>query len=103
MRKTVTSCEVKDRWNRAHYDQVMFRVGAGGKDVVRHLAEESGLSVAAYIKHLIIKDAQERGNGDISAIIGGGGNLIGYEGYKQLLEACELRQLPIVPFTAGGD
>lgn len=71
-RKTYTSTEVKDRWNRNHYDQVMFRVGSGGKDVIKDLAEGSGLSVAAYLKHLIIKDAQERGNGDISAIIGGG-------------------------------
>lgn len=97
-RKTYTSSEVKDRWNREHYEQVIFRVSIGGKDVLRRLAEEAGLSVAAYIKHLVIKDAQERGNGDISAIIGGGGNLIGYEGYKQLLEACELRQLPVMPF-----
>lgn len=97
-RRTYTSSEVKDRWNRNHYEQVIFRVSIGGKDVLRRLAEESGLSVAAYLKHLVIKDAQERGNGDISAIIGGGGNLIGYEGYKQLLEACELRQAPLVPF-----
>lgn len=84
-RRTVTSCEVKDRWNRIHYDQVMFRVGTGGKDIIRSLAEAQGLSVAAYLKHLVIRDAQERGNGDISAIIGGGGKLIGYDGYKQLL------------------
>ena len=71
-RRTYTSSEVKDRWNRNHYEQVIFRVSIGGKDVLKSLAEESGLSVAAYLKHLVIKDAQERGNGDISAIIGGG-------------------------------
>lgn len=72
-RKTVTSCEVKDRWNRNHYEQVLFRVGIGGKAAIKAAAELRGLSVAEYIRGLIISDCKELGNGDISAILGGGG------------------------------
>lgn len=71
-RRTYTSCEVKDRYNRKHYDQIILRTAKGGADCVKILADEQGLSVAAYIRHLIIADAASRGNGDISAIIGGG-------------------------------
>lgn len=82
-RRTVTSCEVKDRWNRNHYEQILFRVGVGGSVIVKELAEANGCSVAAYIRHLIIKDAKATGKGDISAILGGGGNLI--DNYLKLL------------------
>lgn len=75
MRKTVTSCEVKDRWNRKHYDQIMFRTGKGGAEAVKAMAAFHGLSVAEYIRHLIIADAENEGKHDISAIIGGGGDL----------------------------
>ena len=71
-RTTHTSTEVKDRWNRKHYEQILFRVGIGGSDLVRELAERSGLSMAAYLRHLIIADAQASGYGDISADLGGG-------------------------------
>lgn len=88
-RRTVTSCEVKDRWNREHYDQIQFRTGNGGREAIQTMAAMHGLSVAAYIRHLVIEDAKATGNGDISAILGGGGEL------KQWVEACFLRQLPI--------
>jgi len=73
MRKTQTSCEVKDRWNRNHYDQIMLRCATGGREAIQELAELRGLSVAAYIRHLIIKDAETLGKADISGKIGGGG------------------------------
>lgn len=73
MRKTVTSCEVKDRWNRNHYDKITFRCGKGGAAAVKAMAAFHGLSMAEYIRHLIIADAENEGKHDISAIIGGGG------------------------------
>lgn len=76
-RRTVTSSEVKDRWNRKHYEQVLFRVGIGGTEVIKELATRRGCSVASYLRHLIIKDAEGE-IADISAILGGGGDLIGY-------------------------
>lgn len=72
-RKTYTSPEVKDRWNRAHYEQVQLRVAKGGRETVQQLALAAGMSTAAYLRHLIISDAKSRGFGDISAKIGGGG------------------------------
>jgi hypothetical protein len=71
-RKTYTSSEVKDRWNREHYDQLLIRVTTGGKAAVQQLAETRGMSVAAYIRHLIIQDAGKAGFGGISTLIGGG-------------------------------
>lgn len=76
MRKTVTSCEVKDRWNRNHYDQVLIRTAKGGREAIRVLAAAKGKSVSEYIRGLIIADAarDERfKNADISAFLGGGG------------------------------
>lgn len=75
-RKTVTSCEVKDRWNRAHYDMISIRTGKGGREAVQALAAARGMSMAAYIRHCIIQDANTMQiNADISAILGGGGHL----------------------------
>ena len=74
-RKTHTSCEVKDRWNRQHYDSILIRTGKGGREAIQAMADFHGLSVAAYIRHLIIADAESHGKGGISAILGGGGNV----------------------------
>lgn len=72
-RKTYTSPEVKDRWNKKHYDQLAFRCRKGGKDVIAAMAALRGMSMAEYIRHLVIKDAKDAGKGDISAYLGGGG------------------------------
>lgn len=71
-RRTTTSCEVKDRWNRDHYDQILIRTGIGGREAVQAMAALHGLSVAEYIRHLVIQDANAAGKPDISAILGGG-------------------------------
>lgn len=71
-RKTHTSCEVKDRWNRNHYDSILIRTGKGGRAAIQAMADYHGLSVAAYVRHLIIADAETHGKGGISAILGGG-------------------------------
>ncbi len=71
-RKTYTSSEVKDRWNRSHYDQVIFRVGKGGRAAIAAAAALNGKSVAEYIRSLIIADCKAHGIDDISATLGGG-------------------------------
>lgn len=59
-RKTYTSCEVKDRWNREHYDRVAITVPKGARDEVQAAAAAHGQSVSAYIRSLIIRDNAEK-------------------------------------------
>ena len=68
--KTYTSPEVKDRWNRKHYDQITIRCGIGGRKLIQDAAAAHGMSMAEYLRHLVIADNPE--NADISAILGGG-------------------------------
>lgn len=56
MRKTTTSAEVKNRWNREHYDRLQVIVPAGAADEIRAAAAKHGQSVSAYIRTLIIRD-----------------------------------------------
>lgn len=56
MRRTHTSCEVKDRYNRANYDQVILRLPKGQREDLRELAAAKGFSVNSYIQHLLIAD-----------------------------------------------
>lgn len=76
MRKTVTSCEVKDRYNRKHYDQIILRCAKGGRVELQAIADSKGMSVNSYIKHLIISDNPTKP--DISQILGGG---VSYNAY----------------------
>lgn len=71
-RRTYTSCEVKDRWNREHYDKVTFRTGNGGRAAIKAMADYHGLSMAEYLRHLVIADAERAEKPEISAILGGG-------------------------------
>lgn len=73
----MTSSQVKARYNRKNYDQISFRAGKGALQAVHDMAELRGLTVAGYLKHLIIADAESAGKGDISRILGGGGELYG--------------------------
>lgn len=73
-RKTYTSWEVKNRWNRKHYENVNVLVTIGAKDEIKAIAESRGMSVSAYIRHLIIKDNPlEPEKPDILPILRGGG------------------------------
>lgn len=73
----MTSSQVKARYNRKNYDQISFRAGKGALQAVHDMAELRGMTVAGYLKHLIIADAESAGNGEISRILGGGGELYG--------------------------
>lgn len=73
--KTHTSTEVKDRWNKKSYDTLTFRCRKGGREIIKAMAELRGLSLAEYLRHLVIQDAKNAEKGDISAFLGGGGDL----------------------------
>lgn len=73
MRRTRTSAEVKDRYNRKHYEQLTIRTAKGGRAAIQELADFHGLSMTAYIRHLVIADGERHGKPEISAILGGGG------------------------------
>ena len=73
--KTTTSSEVKDRYNAKAYDQIIFRCGKGGREAIKAIAATRGMSLAEYLRHLIIEDCKNHGNDGISPILGGGGEL----------------------------
>lgn len=73
MRKTHTSCEVKDRWNRKHYDRMAVIIPKGSRDEINAAAKARGMSTSAYIRSLLLHDMQT--NGDISTNLAGGGLL----------------------------
>lgn len=95
-RKTYTSCEVKDRWNKAHYDSITFRAGNGASDYITQLAAESGLSKAAYLRALIIADALKKGHTDAPVRLGDGGGGVSeaYSGHAP--------QTPLGALSAAG-
>ena len=74
-RKTYTSPEVKDRWNRAHYDRIGFTVYKGGRAEVQALADDAGLSVSEYIRLAIKEKAEKDGKSEFLQILRGGGDL----------------------------
>ena len=80
-RKTVTSSEVKNRWNRQHYDRVAINVPIGAREELQALAEQRGMSVSAYVRALVLRDAREQG---VQLPIMGGGELIAAWEQKRL-------------------
>lgn len=74
-RKTHTSTEVKRRWNAKHYDHMSVDVPKGAGELIRQLASKSGMSVAAYIRHLIREDALRHNENALVALLGGGGSI----------------------------
>ena len=72
-RKTHTSTAVKNRWNKKHYDVVSFSVTKGAREEIKQLAEILGMSMAEYIRHLIISDAEKNGKNDVIPSLRGGG------------------------------
>lgn len=80
-RKTYTSPEVKDRWNREHYDRIGFTVPSGAREEVQTIAAAHGQSVSAYIRTLIIRDNAE--NPESTQILRGGGVADAWEQQKR--------------------
>lgn len=72
-RKTFTSAEVKNRWNKAHYDKLTLICRKGGGDMIKSLAKEKGMSMSAYIVWLVRQDALNEGRTDVAEHLGGGG------------------------------
>lgn len=69
-RKTYTSAEVKNRWNAQHYDRIVINVPQGGRDELQAMAAAAGMTVSAYVRALVIRDAAARGE-QLPAIGGG--------------------------------
>ncbi|MBQ8697652.1 MAG: hypothetical protein IJ521_01440 [Schwartzia sp.] len=53
MRKTKTSTQVKDRWNKAHYDKLTFSAPKGWKGTVQTAANGEKKSLAGYIREAV--------------------------------------------------
>lgn len=69
--RTSARTEAKQRYNEKHYEQVKIYCQIGARTVIQQLAAASGMSMAEYIRHCIISDAQRRGI-DVSGALGGG-------------------------------
>lgn len=54
-----TSTEVKARWNAAHYDRLSIVLPKGSNELLKQYANEQGMSVSEYIRHLIAQDAPQ--------------------------------------------
>ena len=70
MRRTNTSTEVKNRWNAEHYDAIRICVPKGAREEIAAAAAKRGMSVAGYIKHLIMSDTDKD---EVSTLRTGGG------------------------------
>lgn len=79
-RRTYTSPEVKNRWNAKHYDRIQLNAPKGSADELKYLAELRGMSVSAYIRHLVIADNSE--NPENTRFLRGGGVADLYEAMK---------------------
>lgn len=62
----------KTRYNEKNYDQIKLYGRKGSREIIQRLAAAAGLSMAEYIRHCIIKDAEGRGI-DVREALGGGG------------------------------
>ena len=51
-----TSTEVKNRYNRKAYDQLLVRVKKGDKEIIKAFAEQNGESLNKYVNRLIEED-----------------------------------------------
>ena len=72
-RTTYEKNQAKQEYNKYAYDQCKIYVRKGGRDVIQQLAAAAGMSMAEYIRHVIIRDAARRGY-DVRAALGGGGS-----------------------------
>lgn len=74
-RRTYTSCEVKDRWNREHYDFVKITLPPGCRDELKAVAASRGMSVSEYIRHLLRADTTPE---ELPGLRGGGVHWVTY-------------------------
>lgn len=65
----------QNEWNKKNLDSVSFFVKKGAREKLKQIAAEQGYTMAGYIKHAIIKCAENDGYGDIQSTMGGGGAL----------------------------
>lgn len=60
MLRKETTTEQKNRWNKANYDKVYFVVPKGARAEITQAAADRGMSLAAYLRHLIIQADGEK-------------------------------------------
>lgn len=70
--RTSARTAAKAKYNAKHYDQIKIWTPKGGRDIIQQLAAASGLSMAEYIRSLVIRDADKHGV-DVRSALGGGG------------------------------
>lgn len=81
MHRTHTSAEVKNRWNAEHYDRIVITVPIGARDEIKAAAAQHGMSVAAYVRYLVIHDMRE--NPESTRFLRGGGVAESWENLMQ--------------------
>ena len=62
----------KTEYNRENYEQCKIWIRKGGREIVQRLAAAAGMSMAEYVRHLVIIDAARQGF-DVREALGGGG------------------------------
>ena len=50
--------DYKTKFNQEHYERIYLMVPKGMKQVIRDLASDKGMSVNAYIQHLVRQDQE---------------------------------------------
>lgn len=70
----MTRTQQKAKYNAKNYEQVKIYVARGGRTALQQIADARGMSMAAYIRHLIIADGADVCP-DVSTLLGGGGGL----------------------------
>lgn len=74
MDRRPTSTKAKREWNKRNYDRVQIMVPKGSREEIHAAAALHGMSLAEYIRHLILTDNPGR-----CPKLGGGGV------YRQIL------------------
>lgn len=54
-----TSSQVKNRYNKKAYDNILLVLKKGQKEIVKEHAEKQGMSVNKYINQLIERDMKQ--------------------------------------------
>lgn len=48
----------KEQWYADHYERIHLAVPKGMKDIIRNLAQQKGMSINAYLQHLVRQDQE---------------------------------------------
>ena len=54
-----TSSKVKNRWNKAHYDCINFRLPKGCRNEINFIARQHGMSTAQFLRWAVLQAASD--------------------------------------------